>query len=138
MSVGWCARICGSDVTIEFFECLSSTIARAGSGAARHVGPLCCRFGSLPQNSVASRLAPIRKLQIESGKSHRLTWIPEVKNQPPNPSLQPTATSHRLRHMISGYSITPSRWLLSHPSCRRSISELTDVFFLVAVAELFR
>jgi len=57
---------------------------------------------------------------------------------PPNPSLQPTATSHRLRHMISGCSTTPSLWLLSHPSCRRSTSELADGFSQVAVAELFR
>jgi len=56
----------------------------------------------------------------------------------PNPTLQPTATSHGFRHGVIVNSITPSRWLLSHPSCRRSISELADVFSRVAVAELFR
>jgi len=55
-----------------------------------------------------------------------------------NPTLQPTATSRRLRHMISGCSITPSRWLLSHSSCRRSTSEVVSIFSQVAVAELFR
>jgi hypothetical protein len=56
----------------------------------------------------------------------------------PNPSLQPTATSHGLRHEITMNSITPSLWLPSHPLCRRSIVELADVFSQVAVAELFR
>ena len=56
----------------------------------------------------------------------------------PNPTLQPTATSRGLRHEVIVNSITPSLWLLSHPSCRRSIVELAQVFSQVAVAELFR
>jgi len=56
----------------------------------------------------------------------------------PNTSLQPTATSRGLRHESSVNSITPSLWLLSHPSCRRSISELAAVFSQVSVAELLR
>jgi hypothetical protein len=63
---------------------------------------------------------------------------PDLITGSPNPTLQPTATSHRLCHMISGYSITPSRLLLPHPARRRSTSELADVFSRVAVAELFR
>ena len=55
-----------------------------------------------------------------------------------NTSLQPTATSRGLRHGVTLNSITPSRWLLSHPSCRRSIVELAGVLSQVAVAELFR
>jgi len=55
-----------------------------------------------------------------------------------NTSVEPTATSHTLRHMISDCSITPSRLLLPHPARRRSISELSAVFSQVAVAHLFR
>jgi len=56
----------------------------------------------------------------------------------PNTSLQPTTTSHGLRHQITVNSITPSLWLLSHSSCRRSISGVVIVLSQVAVAELFR
>ena len=69
MSVGCYAPIFSLDFAIEFCECLSPIIARAGSDAARHVGPLCRPDMGLAQNSVASRLAPIRDLQYESSKS---------------------------------------------------------------------
>jgi len=56
----------------------------------------------------------------------------------PNPAVQLTATSRGLRQKVIMNSITPSRWLLSHPSCRRSTSELADVFSPVAVADFVR
>jgi len=59
-------------------------------------------------------------------------------NQPPNPAVQLTATSHRLRHMISGCSITPSRLLLPHPSRRRSAEVSVSHFSPVAVADFVR
>jgi len=61
-----------------------------------------------------------------------------MTTRPPNPSVQLTATSHRLRHMLSGCSITPSRWLLSHPSRRRSTVVSVSHFFQVAVADFVR
>jgi len=57
---------------------------------------------------------------------------------PANPAVQLTATSHGLRHMISGSSITPSRLLLSHPARRRSAVVSVSHFFLVAVADFVR
>jgi len=56
----------------------------------------------------------------------------------PNPSVQLTATSRGLRHMISGCSTTPSLWLLSHPSRRRSAVVSVSHFFPVAVADFVR
>jgi len=56
----------------------------------------------------------------------------------PNPAVQLTATSRGLRHMISGCSITPSRWLLSHPSRRRSVVVSVSHFSRVAVADFVR
>jgi len=56
----------------------------------------------------------------------------------PNPSVQLTATSHGLRHMVSGCSTTPSRRLLSHPSRRRSTVVSVSHFFPVAVADFVR
>jgi hypothetical protein len=61
-----------------------------------------------------------------------------MPDETPNPSLQPPATRRGLRQEATVNSITPSRWLLAHPSCRRSTSELADDFSQVAVAELFR
>jgi len=61
-----------------------------------------------------------------------------MKTRCPNTTLQPTTTSHRLRHQVTVNSITPSLWLLSHPSCRRSTSEVVSILSPVAVAELFR
>jgi len=55
-----------------------------------------------------------------------------------NPAVQLTATSHGLRHMISGGSITPSRLLLSHQSRRRSAMVSDSHFFQVAVADFVR
>jgi len=56
----------------------------------------------------------------------------------PNPSVQLTATSHGLRHMVSGCSITPSRLLLSHQSRRRFAVASVSHFFPVAVADFVR
>jgi len=55
-----------------------------------------------------------------------------------NPTVQLTATSHTLRHMISDCSITPSLRLRSHPSCRRSAVVSVLHFSPVAVADFFR
>jgi len=55
-----------------------------------------------------------------------------------NPAVQLTATSHGLRHMISGCLITPSRLLLSHPARRRSAVVSIWHFFQVAVADFVR
>jgi len=55
-----------------------------------------------------------------------------------NTSVELTATSHSLRQMISGYSITPSHWLLSHSVRRRYTPESAAVFSRAAVAHLFR
>jgi hypothetical protein len=57
---------------------------------------------------------------------------------PPNPAVQPTATSHGLRQEVSGDSTTPSHWLLSHPVRRRSALVLSVFVCQVAVAELLR
>jgi len=57
---------------------------------------------------------------------------------PPNPSVQLTATSHGLRHMVSGCLITPSRLLLPHQSRRRSAVVSVSHFSLVAVADFVR
>jgi len=56
----------------------------------------------------------------------------------PNPAVQLTATSHGLRHMISGCSITPSRLLLPHQSRRRSVAVSVSHFSRVAVADFVR
>jgi len=56
----------------------------------------------------------------------------------PNTSVEPTATSHGLRHMVSGCSITPSRLLPSHPARRRSILGVVTVLSPVAVADFVR
>jgi len=61
-----------------------------------------------------------------------------MTTRPPNPAVQLTATSHGLRHMVSGCSITPSRLLLPHPVRRRSASVLAVVFSQVAVADFVR
>jgi len=55
-----------------------------------------------------------------------------------NTSVEPTATSHTLRHEVTGCSITPSRLLLSHPARRRSALVFVSHFSQVAVAHLFR
>jgi len=55
-----------------------------------------------------------------------------------NPAVQLTATSHGLRQMISGCSITPSRLLLPHQSRRRSTVVSVSHFFPVAVADFVR
>jgi len=57
---------------------------------------------------------------------------------PPNPSVQLTATSRWLRQEVSGYSITPSRLLLSHQSRRRSAVAVVSHFSQVAVADFVR
>jgi len=55
-----------------------------------------------------------------------------------NPAVQLTATSHGLRHMTSGCSITPSRLLLPHQSRRRSAVISVSHFSQVAVADFVR
>jgi len=62
----------------------------------------------------------------------------EMKNEAANPAVQLTATSHGLRHMVSGYSTTPSLRLRSHPSCRRSAVVSVSHFSQVAVADFVR
>ena len=113
-------------------------IARAGSRTARHGGQLCCPDWSVVQNSVASRLALIPDLQCQSSRRRRLAEIPAVKNQPPNPAVEPTATSRGLRHQVTECSTTPSRWLLPHPARRRSRFGVVRGFSQVAVADFFR
>lgn len=54
------------------------------------------------------------------------------------PSVEPTATYRGFRHQVTVNSATPSRWLLSRLSRRRSALELSGSFFQVAVAPLFR
>jgi len=66
----------------------------------------------------------------------RLEFPSKVKT--PNPAVQLTATSHGLRHMTSGCLITPSLWLLSHPSCRRSTLGVISILSQVAVADFVR
>jgi len=56
----------------------------------------------------------------------------------PNPAVQLAATSHGLRHLISGCLITPSRLLLPHPARRRSTVVSVSHFFRVAVADFVR
>ena len=56
----------------------------------------------------------------------------------PNPSVELTATSRSVCQKVPVTSITPSLWLLMHPSFRRSGLELAEVSFQVAVAHLFR
>jgi len=55
-----------------------------------------------------------------------------------NPAVQLTATSHGLRHMPSGCSITPSRLLLPHPARRRFVLVSVSHFSRVAVADFVR
>jgi len=56
----------------------------------------------------------------------------------PNPTVQLTATSRGLRHMLSGCSTTPSRLLLSHQSRRRSTTVSVSHFSQAAVADFVR
>src|SRR5262245_51396445 len=59
---------------------------------------------------------------------HRRLIVSRGRTGQANPAVQPTATSRGLRHEVTSDSITPSCWLHSHPSCRRSVSELSDTF----------
>jgi len=56
----------------------------------------------------------------------------------PNPTVQLTATSHGLRHMLSVCLTTPSRLLRLHQSRRRSAVVFISAFSQVAVADFVR
>jgi len=72
-----------------------------------------------------------------SQRGHRL-FVRSGRTGQANPAVQLTATSHGLRHMISGRSITPSRLLLPHPARRRYAVVSVCHFSPVAVADFVR
>jgi len=141
--------------------CFLGSSASSESPTRRHVFEVCC--GTTDSFSLTScwprtlTLLPYATTTVSSRESGAFStfslmdttdsgsrWdligsgFGESRNLQANPSVQLTATSHGLRHMIFGCSITPSRLLLSHQSRRRSALVSVSHFSQVPVADFVR